>query len=189
MNLYTSDLHLFHKNVTAEGTNFDNRPFQTLVEMHEAIKQRWNTKVTNADTVYILGDIVWKMSDEAIALVSTLRGRKVLCLGNHDRDKDARFLQLFSEIVPYKEVDDHVGDKNYKVILSHYPIAFWNGMHRGNIHLFGHVHNSGEQKDYQKFLAEISEKYGEKYIARNVGCMHWNYEPVTLEEIMKKRSD
>lgn len=69
MNFYTSDLHLFHKNVTAEGTNFDKRPFQTLAEMHEAIKQKWNAKVTNADTVYILGDIVWKMSDEAIALV------------------------------------------------------------------------------------------------------------------------
>ena len=35
MNYYISDLHLFHKNVTGEGSNFDNRPFKTLDEMHK----------------------------------------------------------------------------------------------------------------------------------------------------------
>ena len=42
MNYYISDLHLFHKNVTGEGTNFDNRPFATMEEMHETIKTNWN---------------------------------------------------------------------------------------------------------------------------------------------------
>lgn len=30
MNYYIGDLHLFHRNVTDEGKNFDNRPFKTL---------------------------------------------------------------------------------------------------------------------------------------------------------------
>lgn len=42
MNYYISDLHLFHKNVTDEGTNFDNRPFKTMEEMHKTIKENWN---------------------------------------------------------------------------------------------------------------------------------------------------
>lgn len=34
MNYYISDLHLFHKNVTREGKDFDDRPFDNLEEMH-----------------------------------------------------------------------------------------------------------------------------------------------------------
>jgi len=33
MNYFISDLLLFHKNVTDEGSNFDNRPFATLEEI------------------------------------------------------------------------------------------------------------------------------------------------------------
>ena len=45
MNYYISDLHFFHKNVTDEGTNFDNRPFKTMEEMHETIKENWSLGV------------------------------------------------------------------------------------------------------------------------------------------------
>lgn len=79
MNYYISDMHLFHKNVTKEGNNFDNRPFESLDEMHEYMKERWNRKVTNGDNVYILGDIAMRGTQEQlIALVSQLKGRKFL---------------------------------------------------------------------------------------------------------------
>lgn len=67
MNYYISDLHLFHKNVTGEGTNFDNRPFQTMEEMHETIKENWNSRVTGSDHVYILGDMCWKHNESCIS--------------------------------------------------------------------------------------------------------------------------
>ena len=50
MNYYISDLHLFHEAVL----RFDDRPFSNLEEMHAEIVKRWNHKVTNGDTVYIL---------------------------------------------------------------------------------------------------------------------------------------
>ena len=53
MNYYISDLHLFHEN----SIKFDERPFDSLDEMHETIKKRWNSKITNGDRVFILGDI------------------------------------------------------------------------------------------------------------------------------------
>ena len=37
MNYYISDLHLFHKNVTKEGNDFDDLPFGELEEMHSAM--------------------------------------------------------------------------------------------------------------------------------------------------------
>lgn len=52
MNYYISDLHLFHGN----SIKLDGRPFGSLDEMQEVIRNRWNGKVTNGDKVYILGD-------------------------------------------------------------------------------------------------------------------------------------
>ena len=43
MNYYISDLHLFHE----ASIRFDNRPFASLEEMHEAVVRRWNNKVNN----------------------------------------------------------------------------------------------------------------------------------------------
>ena len=43
------------------------------------MKEKWNSKITNGDTVYILGDIAMRgTNEELIALVAQLKGRKVL---------------------------------------------------------------------------------------------------------------
>lgn len=64
MNYYISDLHLLHENVP----RFDNRPFDSIQQMQETIVNNWNRKVTNGDTVYILGDV-------------SMRGEKNSCKG------------------------------------------------------------------------------------------------------------
>ena len=188
MNYYISDLHLFHKNITKEGTNFDNRPFDTLNEMHTVIKTNWNSIVTNADHVYICGDVTWKENEEAISFISTLKGAKHLIIGNHDKLKDQRFKQLFVEIVPYKQIKDMVDGKEYNIVLSHFPIAFWYRQHREKtVHLYGHLHNTKEETLYQDFVKKINEVQKIKCIAKNVGCMmpYINYTPRTIEEILQ----
>lgn len=196
MNFYISDLHLLCKNQTKQGLNHDGRPFETVDEMSQYILQRWNTRVTNADRVYILGDIALRgRSNALIALVAQLKGRKVLVSGNHDDTSDYRYQQLFEQILPYAEVEDAFGGKNYKLILQHYPILMWKNQHRGTMHLYGHVHNSIEEDFYQRCLAEMNQSEelslrqygGEPIRAINVGaCMPWiNYEPRTLKEILE----
>ena len=195
MNYYISDLHFFHRNVTGEGTNFDKRPFATMEEMHETIKENWNNRVTGSDHVYILGDMCWRHDESSISLVAQLKGQKSLILGNHDQPKDQRYRQLFNEIVPYKELDDVIDGKKYGVVLSHFPIAFWNHQHKytrdGNEHkrwaiqLYGHVHNSVEEDIFREFLNGLNIKYGISCEAYNVGCMmdYIGYTPRTLKEI------
>ena len=198
MNYFISDLHLFHKNVTGEGSNFDNRPFETLEEMHKTIKSNWNNKVTNADHVYVLGDLAWKENEEAIAYISTLNGNKHLILGNHCNATDRRYRQLFVEIANYKEIKDKANGKEYQIVMSHYPIAFWNHQHHYRrdgeeyniwaIQLYGHVHNSVEEIIFQDFIKNLNDKYNIKCTAYNVGAMmpYMNYTPQTLEEIIER---
>lgn len=194
MNYYISDLHLFHKNVTKEGRNFDNRPFDSLEEMHKVIKEKWNTKVNNGDTVYILGDLAMRGTQEdLIAFVSTLKGHKVMVKGNHDDIKDLRYKQLFDEIYDYKEISDTLDGKNVKLVLCHYPILMWKNQHRGSILLYGHVHNSIEEYYFKKCLRDMNDedffnrRSGEEVLrAYNVGCMmpYMDYEPKSLKEII-----
>ena len=64
---------------------FDNRSFDTLEEMHNYIKEKWNRKITNGDTVYILGDVaLCGINTKLIALVAQLKVHKILIKGNHD---------------------------------------------------------------------------------------------------------
>ena len=199
-NYYISDIHIGHKHVLncEESRNIDNRPFKTLDEMHETILNNWNSIVRNCDHVYCLGDMVWRENDESIAFVSQLKGNIHLVVGNHDSIKDYRYKRLFVEICDYKEVTDNIKGKNYGVVLSHYPIMFWNKMRQFNndgslktknynILLYGHTHNTQEEQLYQQFLKYVNDNYGYGSMAFNVGCMHWNYTPVTLEEILNAR--
>lgn len=195
MNYYISDLHFFCKSQTQAGCNYDQRPFKDIEEMHAHFLSRWNTKVTNADKVFILGDIALRgRSNALIGLVAQLKGRKILVKGNHDSVDDYRYAQLFEEIVDYKEIEDAFGGKNYKLILCHYPILCWKNQHRGTILLYGHTHNGIEEEFFQKCIAEMNRSEelslrrqgGEHIRAINVGaCMPYiNYEPRTLKEIM-----
>lgn len=188
MNYYISDLHLFHEN----AIKYDNRPFENLEQMHEAIIRKWNSKITNGDTVYILGDMSMRGEKETlISLVATLKGRKIFVRGNHDDLSDYRYQQLFAEICDYKEVQDSFEGKNYHLVLSHYPIFSWKKMGRGTILLYGHTHNSEEDSFFQKCLAKMTENncrhvYEQQAKAINVGCMKpWmDYEPRSLKELL-----
>ena len=193
MKYYISDLHLFHKN----AIEFDNRPFQTLEEMHEAILNNWNERVTNGDMVYILGDLSYRgRNEDLIALVARLKGRKVLVKGNHDDVSDYRYEQLFHEVCDYKEIHDSVGKEKYGLVLSHYPIFSWKNMGRGKILLYGHTHVSAEDQFYQQCLKQMKENdcrhvYDKDLRAFNVGCMlpYMDYTPRTLEEIMTEAGE
>lgn len=198
MNYYISDLHLFARSqVDNGGKNYDGRPYKTLDEMHTDILSRWNKKITNGDTVYILGDISMRgRNDNLIALVAQMKGRKVLVKGNHDDISDYRFKQLFAEICDYKELSDCFEGKNYKVVLSHYPILMWNGQHKGSILLYGHTHQTVEDSFFQECIRTMNEREailheGEPKIhAINVGCMwpYMDYEPRSLKELLVAKS-
>lgn len=188
--LYISDLHLFHKNVTKAGKDFDKRPYMNLEEMHSDILLKWNQAVTNADHVFILGDFVWKFTadnrDEVMKMLKEMNGNLHLIIGNHDKIKDSNFKKRFEEIVHYKRVDDVLDGENRTVIMSHYYMPLYEQHYRGAILLHGHSHNSSES-DMEREITELVKSKGFSPVEiYNIGCMYpyMDYTPRTLKEIV-----
>ena len=152
MKYYISDLHIGCIN------NHDNRTF----EHDKLLINNWNTVVNNNDDIYILGDIGRlgnnKENSYVASIISQLKGKKHLIIGNHDKKglKDNRINQLFVNIKDYDVIGDNNNGINYNIVLSHYPILFWENQHKGYIHLYGHVHNSEEDNIYKKCLEEVN---------------------------------
>ena len=61
---YIADTHFGHKNVI----RFDNRPFADTTLMDEVLVHNWNERVTEDDTVYILGDAFWKNEENILKI-------------------------------------------------------------------------------------------------------------------------
>lgn len=174
---FTSDIHFGDKRIM----KLCDRPFSSTQEMDEYIVNRWNNKVSTADTVWILGDSV---SPEYFnkEILNSLNGKINLLLGNHDFAAykqivngtkinvfDERLLYFDSTICPCMKISSH------NVVMCHYPIMEWNGIEQGWILLYGHVHN--------KNLPKVKEYYEDK-LALNV-CMDVNdFEPKTLKELV-----
>lgn len=192
--MYISDLHLFHKNVTKAGKDFDNRPYANLDEMHEDILKKWNAAVTNADHVYILGDFVWKFNSEnrgeVMEMIKSMNGNLHLILGNHDKIQDSGFKKRFEEIVHYKRITDTVNGKEVNVVMSHYYMPLYEQHYRGTILLHGHSHNSPESDMEREITGLVRTKGFAPVEIYNVGCMYpyMNYTPQTLQSIVDNYS-
>ena len=180
---FTADLHFGHENVI----KLDGRPFANVEEMDEELIRRWNAKVGKGDLVYVLGDMIWQChNDGAAELIKKLNGQIILIKGNHDRFlKNAASKNALATVKDYDDIRVSLADgTKQRCILSHYYIPMYNGHFSGAIHLHGHSHFTDEADVEVDMMEKLNEMGfpGEVY---NVGCMYWNYEPVTLDEILQ----
>lgn len=130
---FTSDMHLGHENIL----RFANRPFESVQEMNNTLIANYNALVREEDTVYILGDLAYRIPlAEANEIIAGLNGKKHLIAGNHDKKYDE---SLFEEVVDYRQL--HTNGKHFT--LMHYPMLEWEKMRCGSIMLHGHMHNIG----------------------------------------------
>jgi calcineurin-like phosphoesterase family protein len=133
----TSDIHFGHVNILKFCAN--SRPFRDVDDMDATIIKDWNSLVGHNDVVYILGDVAFLPADRAVRTMRRLNGTKILIKGNHDAKllrESADFIDCFAEIHDYLDTT-HNG---HRLIMFHYPIWEWDGMHHGTIHFHGHCH-------------------------------------------------
>ena len=167
---YMADPHLGHSNII----RLSHRPFISVNEMNWAIINNWNSRVTNEDTVYLLGDFSFKSVDNPYDFIKRLKGKKILIKGNHDGKalRDPNFRACFEEICDVKTIVDN----NRMVVLSHFPMIEWDGFFRGSYHVYGHIHNNTTNFAY-KCMSQLDN-------ALNAGVDINQFMPVTLDELI-----
>ena len=134
----TSDLHFGHTNIMKFCPVTRARFNSDVTYMNEAMIKEWNAIVKECDHTYILGDVCFTNQEKAVQYMARLNGTKTLVVGNHDKKliKSPEFRAQFAEIRDYLDINVN----GTKVVMFHYPIAEWDQMHRGSVHLHGHLH-------------------------------------------------
>ena len=172
---YIADIHFRDQKI------FDKcaRPFQSLAEMEEAIISKWNQKVSDEDTIYVLGDIGKDNDPSTISIFKKLKGHKHLIVGNHDHDmlEDIKKSNVFESI----KFIDLILDGSNKVCLCHYPLMDWMEFNREGLLVYGHIHNKTEKNGY---AYKLMKEYYKNLKAYNAGVDVIGFEPRTLNELI-----
>lgn len=156
-----SDTHFGHTNIlkflNEDGSH--TRGFSSVEEMNETIVDNWNKTVRDEDIVYHLGDVYF---GQGHSVLTRLRGRKRLILGNHDNGKSDYLLSNFQKILVWRMFPE------FNCLLSHVPVHE-SALYKVDYNLHGHVHKSTLQDSrYVNCCVEVRD-----------------YTPVSIEEIMK----
>lgn len=186
---FSSDSHYGHSNICRATSNWTDgsktRDFNSLDHMNTAIVDAINDKVGPDDVLIHLGDFSFGGFDNIAEFRSRIFCKNIhLILGNHDhhieRDKDG-VRSLFKSVHHYTVLDlrrPGSGKEMDKcsMVLCHFPIASWDSMNTGRIHLHGHVHLGPHNK-----IAEGR--------AMDVGVDGNGLDPYSLDEILKLLKD
>ena len=156
---FTADTHFGH----GGALGLYRRPFASVAAMDAALVAAWNAVVTDADTVWHLGDFAVRPTPARVAaLLGELHGTKHLITGNNATDAPTG-CALWASVGPYAEITED----GVPLVLCHYAFRTWRGMAKGAWNLHGHSHGRlkplGRQAD--------------------VGVDARGFRPVTLAEI------
>lgn len=160
----SSDHHVDHGNIC----EYAGRPFSSLEEMNEVLIENHNSVVAPDDIVYFLGDFAMGRIAESLPKAALFNGRKMLCLGNHDRphpcNKNAG--KWFDEYYKYFETIDIGGEieiAGQMVDLCHFPyqgdshdedrFEYFRPEDKGRVLLHGHVHS--EKWDFGERMIHV----------------------------------
>ena len=119
---FTADLHFNHANII----KYCNRPYDSLTEMNEKLIENWNNKVKPKDTIYVLGDFIFKNKN---FFITKLNGNKIILKGDHDNYASNKHLMNIKI------------DKQY-ITLCHWCLRIWAKSHYNSWHLYAHSHGN-----------------------------------------------
>ena len=183
---FTSDTHFGHSNICRattkwEGADNVTRDFKSLDHMNDTLVNNINEVVGVDDILIHLGDWSFGGFENIELFRNRINCKNIhLVFGNHDhhiRRNKGDVQSLFSSVQDYLMIvlrmhkPGNIVDR-HTLICMHYPIASWNNMNNGVIHLHGHVH-------LPNHLRVADGK------AMDVGVDGNNLEPIDLDNILR----
>lgn len=174
MILFTSDLHLGHANIIRHC----NRPFASVEEMDEVLIANWNRKVHRDDTVYILGDLMFRNKRPPEEYLSQLKGKKHLVVGNHDKAwmKKVKLEDWFESV----NMMLFTSDGQRHLTMCHYPMMTWPFANHEGWHIYAHIHDNTSM-DYWPLIERSPRML-------NAGVDINGFAPVTFEEMKENNT-
>ncbi len=156
---FTSDSHYNHANICSSTTQWSDpvtcREFKSLEQMNAHLVGNINEKVGQDDILFHLGDWSFGGFEQIEAFRNQIVCRNIhIITGNHDhhieRNKEG-IQSLFSSVNKYLNLNVKWGvgtmlHGEQRFALMHFPIASWDNMARGAIHLHGHVHFEADKR-------------------------------------------
>ena len=138
---FTSDTHFDDP----YSIQYFNRPFQSVDEMNKVIVEKWNSVVSEEDSVYHLGDFTLDDIGHFRKWVDQLNGNIKVLPGSHDQHwlKDfaaSEKVQVIPPLVSVEFPELVAGDSPRVIVLCHYSMQVWDRSNHGSWHLFGHSH-------------------------------------------------
>jgi calcineurin-like phosphoesterase family protein len=124
---FTSDWHLFHKNII----KYSNRPFSSVEEMNEELIIRCNSVVSPSDTVIHAGDFSYGDKRKTREILKRLNGNWIFLLGDHDRSwtNHKSLRQIYQRTI-----------NKTSITVCHWCMRTWPKSHYNSWHLYGHSH-------------------------------------------------
>ena len=182
---FTSDTHYNHDNICSATTKWTDpvtcREFKTLEHMNAHLVGNINEVVGQDDILFHLGDWSFGGFEQIEIFRNQIVCKNVhIITGNHDHhienNRDG-VQSLFSSVnkylnlvVKYNVGTPLMGEERFA--LMHFPIASWDNMARGAIHLHGHVH------------FDPSKRIG-KGKMMDVGCDGNMLYPIQMQEVLR----
>lgn len=141
--------------------------------MNETIIERWNNIVREDDIVYHLGDVFMGADKEnALKMVSRLKGKIYLAYGNHDTDARLKAMKELPNIVDI-QMGYRIKAGKKEIILTHYPTLTANVPPERVWSFHGHTHQQ------TSFVDNLPLCY-------HIGVDSHNCTPVALEDAVKE---
>ena len=151
---YTSDTHYAHANICSATTKWADpvtcREFKTLEHMNAHLVGNINEVVGQDDILFHLGDWSFGGFDQIEIFRNQIVCKNIhIVTGNHDHHIENNMggcQSLFSSVNKYLnlsvkwDTDNNTVREEKRFALMHFPIASWDNMAKGAIHLHGHVH-------------------------------------------------
>jgi len=168
---FTSDTHFGHRNVI----KYNNRPFETVEEMDDAIIERWNSRVEPGDIVFHLGDFAMACSPMYLKdIMDRLNGKIILINGSHDHGElfesvRDRFTAIYERYV-YRKHDPFI-------VLDHYAGFVWPYSHYGSWQLFGHSHGG-----LKKYWMGLGKQF-------DVGVDNYKFTPLSINDVERQMEE
>jgi len=159
----------------------DTRPFDSVEAMDEALIAAWNRTVDPADTVYHLGDFTLGGQDVAGKYFFRLNGTIKVVPGGHDYkwckkhwygSKNGNYWSKSGIQVEILMPEYVLKVGGVVIVLGHYAMRTWYKSHYDSLHLYGHSH--GRLPGTERSM--------------DVGVDAVGYEPISLEEVVKRLS-